>query len=149
MSAERVIFLDVDGVLNHDGCDWSAGHRTLDPACCERIRQICDRTGARIVVSSTWRLGDGMNLLREQFGRRIIGVTPARNFGARHKEIEEWMLQHAALPLEICVVDDDADAEIPLLPFVRTSHVDGLTEAKAAEIEAAFVGASPREEVQG
>lgn len=135
----KVIFLDVDGVLNHDGCDWSQGHRALDPLCCTRVREICDSLGARIVVSSTWRLSsDGMAPLLREFGERIIGVTPARNVGARHKEIEEWMLAHSAIPLEVCIVDDDADAEIPLLPFVRTSQVDGLTAGCAGKIRRAF-----------
>lgn len=44
----RVIFLDIDGVLN-------AGHGLLDPEMITRLNMITDTTKAVIVVSSMWR----------------------------------------------------------------------------------------------
>lgn len=65
----KVIFLDIDGVLN--STTWAAKHgyggwmdRTeeftrqnvlWDPDCVERLRRIVEATAAKIVISSTWR----------------------------------------------------------------------------------------------
>jgi hypothetical protein len=59
----KVIFLDVDGVLNSRGkwagCDLAnltdSGTR-IDPLAVARLKRIVDATDAKIVVSSTWRL---------------------------------------------------------------------------------------------
>lgn len=135
----KVIFLDVDGVLNHSACpEWEKGdHRVLDAACVQRVKDVCARTGAKLIISSTWRLSaHGMEPLLAVFDGLIIGVTPARNLGARHKEIEEWLLQHISIPIRFCIVDDDADAEIALLPFIRTGfETGGLTSALAQQLE--------------
>ena len=58
----KIIFADVDGVLN----TWTSQRRL---ECCHefsfvdtrkvlRLREIVERTGAQIVLSSSWRTGD-------------------------------------------------------------------------------------------
>lgn len=74
-SAVRIIFLDVDGVLNHDAYLEDVGierraqmlagegvpsgyeyYRALvDPDAVARLRGLVERTDAKIVVSSCWR----------------------------------------------------------------------------------------------
>jgi len=58
----RVIFLDIDGVLNH--CDTrSAISPTaaeplpipIAPECVVRLNRLIAETGAKIVISSSWR----------------------------------------------------------------------------------------------
>lgn len=121
----KILFLDVDGVLNHSGCpEWKDGHRVLDADCVARVKLVCERTGARIVVSSTWRLGDGMRPLRQAFGRLIIGETPYRYDSERRVEIGEWISAHPDTG-RVCIVDDDFDAEVVDLPFVRTDFESG------------------------
>lgn len=60
----KYLFLDIDGVLNHDEWFESDGYRKnranwqismFDPVCVERVNKILDVTGARLVVSSSWR----------------------------------------------------------------------------------------------
>lgn len=143
----RVIFLDVDGVLNHSETEgWKTEHHVLDAACVERAKRLCDDLGARIVVSSVWRLSqESMAPILEAFGGRVIGVTPSLPGGLeeRNKEIAAWLTTHSAIPMEVCVVDDEADAECVPLPFVRTSFEHGgLTENRASAIRAAF-GVTP------
>ena len=48
-----VIFLDVDGVLS---CNEHSQSATLEPAKMSRLAHIVERTDAKIVVSSNWRL---------------------------------------------------------------------------------------------
>ena len=60
----KVIFLDIDGVLNYT--KWYTDERNpgnlhgqegdLDPLCVDRIIRICEETGAKVVISSDWRI---------------------------------------------------------------------------------------------
>ncbi|OGR30838.1 MAG: hypothetical protein A2139_14760, partial [Desulfobacca sp. RBG_16_60_12] len=124
----KVLFLDVDGVLNHSRCpEWNNGDwRVLDQVCVHRVRRICEETGAKIVLSSTWRLDEeGVALLVEQFGDLIISKTPAKfSWRPRWQEIKEWLEDNG--PVEVaCVIDDDPDAELHGVTFVRTSFEMG------------------------
>jgi hypothetical protein len=57
---KKVIFLDVDGVLNGERVILSSpdnrGFSHLDPISIGLVRQLCRTFEAKIVVSSTWRL---------------------------------------------------------------------------------------------
>jgi len=52
-----VVFLDFDGVINH-------GHGPWLKHLVERLNQITDRTGAKIVVHSSWRWGRTLDQIR-------------------------------------------------------------------------------------
>ncbi|MBR4864842.1 MAG: hypothetical protein IKU07_09720 [Oscillospiraceae bacterium] len=54
----KVIFLDFDGVLNSNAYLMRSGGQgvTIDPARMVLLKQIVDATGAKIVLSSSWRL---------------------------------------------------------------------------------------------
>lgn len=55
----KVIFLDIDGVLNHRAMFVpGAGAAALCPKAIERFRSLVEKIGAIVVLSSTWRLGD-------------------------------------------------------------------------------------------
>ena len=60
----KYLFLDIDGVLNHDEWFESDVYKKnqnnwkvsmFDPKCIERVNTILEKTGAKLVVSSTWR----------------------------------------------------------------------------------------------
>ncbi len=52
----KVIFLDVDGVLTHNGyVNWQTRH--IDPVKVELLRKMKSQTGAIIVLTSTWKDG--------------------------------------------------------------------------------------------
>ena len=59
----KVIFLDCDGVLNYTKYYSTGqsngnlnGEEDIDLKCVNRVLQICKKTGAKIVVSSDWRI---------------------------------------------------------------------------------------------
>lgn len=90
----KVIFLDVDGVLNSN--DWYIYRRDaiemdsvqtqypfyeFDPRAIERLNRIIKETGAKIVVSSSWRSGESTESLQKLLNLvgvkgEVIGLTP-------------------------------------------------------------------------
>lgn len=96
----KVIFLDIDGVLNHEkwykkrmslkdtigSKEWSEHYPfyEFDPESVHRLNKIIDETGAKVVVSSTWRHGRSVQdlqyiLERVGFIGEIIDKTPSLN----------------------------------------------------------------------
>jgi hypothetical protein len=84
----KVVFLDIDGVLNH-GNSRSAPLATaaeplplpIAPECMARLNRLIAETGAKIVISSSWRLFArwqdlGPALIRQGLIAEVIGGTP-------------------------------------------------------------------------
>ena len=80
---QKIIFLDFDGVIT-----TMATRYALCPHKCNLLQQIIDRTGAKIVVSSSWRSKDAASTIAElndtscflhpfipSWVNEIIGVT--------------------------------------------------------------------------
>jgi hypothetical protein len=87
----RVIFLDVDGVI----CCNRVGH--LEEAKLRTLREVVDRTGAHVVLSTDWRrapkLKERLQATLHQFGIRCIGATQQldRYMPVRPREIVSWL----------------------------------------------------------
>lgn len=160
----RVIFCDVDGVLNHQGLydankprhgqttprDW------LCPTRIALLDALCRRTKACVVISSSWRTyvipgtaaGRGWQAVAELLAAaglsaEVIGGTPdlSHRAGAfymapdRGDEIRAWLAENPEVTR--WVVLDDQPVAVPLEHFVQTSLATGLTPeacARAADI---------------
>lgn len=143
--SEPVIFLDVDGVLNHRRVfSAGAGPCVLCPQAIERFRRLVSETGARVVLSSTWRLGNFPN--EHVFALRRAGVLERQHRDWRTKdlrgkvstggielpdhkrgnEIAEWLSRHPEVT-RYAIVDDDSDMLPDQMPrFVQTTFETGL-----------------------
>ena len=55
MIKQRVIFLDVDGELTYSSYKNNET-QNIDPEKILLVKEICDRTGAKVVISSSWRM---------------------------------------------------------------------------------------------
>ena len=107
-----VLFLDVDGVLN--SAKWFASQGPMsptevDPRAVRRVQRIIAKTGARIVLSSSWR---GSTELEEKLrvaGVPIDDVTPRHRDRSRGYEIAAWLAAHPDVS-NYAILDDDADA---------------------------------------
>lgn len=102
----RVIFLDVDGVLNSDLWMKSSGYiegtyptNQFDPKAIELFNKIIAQTGAKVVLSSTWRLKYSISEIREIFSQvnlecEVIDFTPDlkkdNDYVIRGNEILKW-----------------------------------------------------------
>lgn len=146
----KIIFLDVDGVLNNaDDSDHhihKGGCYFYSPKCVERLNKITDATGAKIVVSSTWRLGKTVNELQLQFKEmcitgEVIDKTCQLNHldGYRGNEILKWIKDNEVLLghyyynfKSYVIIDDDTDMLLWQKDnFVNTDGYKGLTDADA------------------
>lgn len=113
----KVIFLDIDGVLNswlyqrQRGTDDGNIDKTRLPL----LKEIVDVTGAKIILSSTWRMHWEKDIYKCDFiGKElsetfaladieIYGKTPIK--GARADEIKAWLDEHD--DIESFVILDD------------------------------------------
>ena len=147
----RIIFLDIDGVLNNEDTEDRCGYYIgIEDAKVELLKQIVDETGAKIVLSSTWRLGidnRGHRLeghipyLQEKLGKYGLEVfdktKQLSKYGdLRGKEIHEWLSRHPDVDGWV-VLDDEFfwdfnDYDIPrhrVQTWFYTSRGEGgLTE---------------------
>lgn len=151
----KVLFLDIDGVLNHENhYKWLMEtdeptplqrvypYSEFNPVSCQILNNIIKETGCKIVLSSSWRL-DGihrMNILFKHFGLpQIHDITPSlcERFGSlcRGKEIDKWLSEHPEVTKYV-IVDDDSDMEEYQLPyFVKTNpYGSGLDNECADKI---------------
>jgi len=58
----KILFLDIDGCLNcqttKDRIGGKGGLIGIDDKMLKRVKNICKKTGAKIVLSSFWRLSE-------------------------------------------------------------------------------------------
>lgn len=138
----KIIFLDFDGVLNNFAFlrTGGAGIHELDPMAIARLNTLVLRSGAKVVVSSTWRLRFSLDELRNilskyGFQGEIVGTTPhlpaAVAMGdlleARSHEIQMW-LRNAREEIESYVVLDDLYLEGCAAFLVQTDFELGLLD---------------------
>lgn len=146
----KVIFLDIDGVLNSRRTAIAAGGfpygflpdqmARFDPVAIALIRLLCRQTAAQVVISSTWRIGSTI----EEFAPLalpVIGLTPELHT-IRGAEIQAWLDAHPEVTRYV-IVDDNTD----MLPehgawFVRTTIDDGL-RFQHYEKALSLLGAAP------
>ena len=124
----KLIFLDIDGVLNHQSMtrdqwrvDNGDGYLTdgLCPRSVSNLNELTDNTNADIVISSTWRVGRTVDELRDVLGfagvtGNIIDKTPEFNQRSvfRGNEIYDWMkenIEESHNFQEYVILDDDSD----------------------------------------
>ena len=137
----RCIFLDIDGVVNCYDTKERAPSKVVgvEQRLIALIKQIVDATGAKLVLSSTWRkdwafdLLDGIDwrYLRDEFAKQdlyFMDYTPSRRDSHRGEEIKEW-LESTEYEVESYVVIDDEMFDIWELHgghMVQTSAATGI-----------------------
>ena len=144
VSNMKIIFLDVDGVLNQDGTKTRfRGCLGVDLDKIEHLNRIILETGAKIVMSSTWRrhpmhivyLKQEMDKVNPVLSAQIIGDTPDSNFNKyRAEEIEEWLQLNPGVT-QFIVIDDLDCEELDRFgnSFVKTYSSEGLTDEIATK----------------
>jgi len=133
---KKIIFLDIDGVLNvycqgRDvfGCTF---HKHFE----DNLRLIIEQTGAKIVISSTWRYS-GLKVMKEMWISRglageVIDITPDMikfvdnediyESVERGEEIHKWLDDHSDIESYVIIDDDDDMLESQKDNFVLTAN---------------------------
>lgn len=142
----KVIFLDVDGVLNNETLaaeiGWGGHFEEYEEATRDRIRwfqksvdnlrSIVEETDSQIVISSTWRVHFSVKKFKEMFAvygwdnAPVIDRTPITR-KSRGIEINRWLVDHK---VEGYVIIDDYPDFLPEQNshFVETDPNIGLTD---------------------
>ena len=137
----KVIFFDIDGVLN---CDRTPNPRgfpyVVDKRLLRRFKALLRRTGAKAVMSSTWRV-DPVGLAAARYhGVPFIDVCPDRPRSPRSREILLWIKRHPKVA-RYAVIDDEDD-ELDELPLFQPSSKTGLTPEVAQAVERYLAGST-------
>jgi len=146
MDISKILFLDVDGVLNRCGKSMLK----LETDLLANLVRIVDETDCQIVLSSTWRLmARAMKELKFAFDDRgliIAGATPdlARVMEngiwagkERGHEIQAWMDEHF-IPDRFVILDDNSDMAHLLPKLIKTDSFEGLTATITQQVIAAL-----------
>ena len=139
----KVIFLDIDGVLNSRIYDrkrnWNE-NTDIDETRLPVLKSIVDRTEAVIVLSSTWRThwdkdpalcgedGEYINKTLAKYGLEIYSKTPDYGLcGERKDEITGWLTSAKEEIESFVILDDYAFGWDELFDnFVKTNPNFGL-----------------------
>lgn len=136
----KLVFLDIDGVMNSCFSEVSDKHESLafDSQAVENLKHILNETDAKIIVSSTWRIGETVESLRgnifSHYGldEYVIGTTPVYNDTPRGVEIADFLAIVHKLAIEgIVILDDDSDMEDLKKYHVKINRKYGLTKQDA------------------
>ena len=110
----KVIFLDVDGVLNSDdyfdkieNMNIEGIENDIDVEKIKLLRMAIEETDAKVVLSSSWRYTRKAQSLKELLLRYGIYVnsTPFLNH-ERGKEIKEWIKNNRDIE-DFVILDDE------------------------------------------
>lgn len=154
MSKIRILCLDFDGVCNSETfyakrANGEYGVKPyplseFDPKVIEQVNRIIEKTGAKLVISSSWRFTEGLRNIMEQvgFSEKCLDFETTPYLGTIRgleikKYIEEYSDKHNGDEIETyCIVDDDIDMLYEQKDnFVKTdAYYGGLTNEKADEV---------------
>lgn len=149
-----IIFLDVDGVVNTNphihqtkrmGLPTSSHYIQLPEDTLMRLKRIVMRTGAILIMSSSWRLGYcgslpsksylNLNAQLAGYGMQLSGWTPRSSTGSRGQEIQNWLNAYMDLyGLTMCppyIIIDDSIKDIVEYHrghIIKTTLNQGLTD---------------------
>lgn len=155
MKNVKILFLDIDGVLNCSTTGYSPlWVRDLDEDKLSLLKEIIDRTGAKILLISSWKEGwyskpdkkalqsETANYLDDKFAKhdlRITAKVPDSDYGGRGKSILDYLdyiRKKGFNVLSFAILDDHDDDYTKMKlshHLVKTSFNKGALTKKKAE----------------
>ena len=142
----KVIFLDIDGVLNSFSCKTFINkHYFVMDEKIQLLKQLVDETEAKIVLSSSWRMGwvdhennedsidreDYLALIEKlkEFDIELYDYTPINvpHVKTRGEEIDMWLKKHDDVQ-SFVILDDmyNSNFKPHTAKLIQTSMEKGL-----------------------
>lgn len=134
MSPTKILFLDIDGVLNSKRtCEAFDGYphnfadmKRFDSVAIALVQRLCAQTACAVVLSSDWRFDFTAQETAKALDLPVIDVTP-KLVGSRGKEINAWLAAHPEVTV-FAIVDDIAEMfDTHPIQFVHTDDKVGLS----------------------
>lgn len=141
--SDRVVMTDVDGVLNDEAGHRSGADLPLSSEALANLRDLVGRSGARVVVTSTWRTSpESMARLRaagvlddahgDPTTPDLVSVLPSGlmlSMGTRGDEIDLWLDRHPEVRSWVVLDDAGEGFGRHASRLVRTRMETGLTRS--------------------
>ena len=152
----KIIFLDIDGVLNNTSTQkMFEEYYFVEDEKMELLKQLVVRTGAKLVLSSTWREGwyarermenpsksfqsairlfEALEKKLSEYDLELLSYT--EDFGTRGEEIDLWLKSWKGESIESFVILDDMypeDLQLHQEYLVQTTESFGLTQEDVEE----------------
>ena len=136
----KVIYLDIDGVLNsrrYDLYERTDVNAPIDESRAEMLAELARRTGAAVVLSTSWRdhwerdvgaideTGRKVFSVLERLGVRILDKTPRISGALRSQEIRAHLREHPEIDRFVILDDDPYDWGELSDCLVQTSYTRG------------------------
>ncbi len=133
----KIVFLDIDGVLNRHEYNLPAQSNSLDVGAVSNLNFVLAETNALLVLTSAWRYliqsgamtMDGFDYLLRTHGvvaGRLVGITASdEQIPRRSDQIVDYL--KTSDPQTWCVLDDEPDASPRSDRFIKTDGARGLT----------------------
>jgi hypothetical protein len=126
----KVVFLDIDGVLNTTHTPNPRGFPYIaDKKLVSRLRRLLTRARAKAVLTSTWRYDPVGLFAAKHHGIPFIDCVPDMPHRPRREEITAWLKAHPKVK-RYAVLDDDDD-ELDTLPLFQPAASEGLSPTMA------------------
>jgi len=147
----KIIFLDIDGVLNTSEYMGSIQGseeemKAIDPQAVKILNDLITDTGAKVVITSTWRRfvpfteicytleNKGLTNINSIIGmtRYLLPRKMSMPSTPRGKEIQEWINGFGSENItKFVIIDDDSDM-VHLMPnLIKINNKVGLTVQNA------------------
>lgn len=128
----KICFLDFDGVITATHRAFLAGLE-YDPVAASILNRVLNEGGYKIVVSSTWRLGESrltlwtyLKLMGIKVGLHEDYKTTEIHDKLRGNQIKEWLSRHPEVT-DYVIVDDDRDMlEEQMNRFIHCDGAEGF-----------------------
>lgn len=148
----KVIFLDIDGVLNNQNHILKlinllgreqyftivrALHESpFDYGSCLLLQQLIIELDLKVVLSSTWRRNTkSKDLIKKYAGIEIMDTTPVLSSSIRGEEIQQYLDTHGKITNYV-ILDDDSDIlDSQKDHFVKVDGKVGLTIKEIIQCE--------------
>lgn len=135
----KVLFLDIDGVLNNDIYkDQNLPYplSEFDPACVRCVNKIIEETGCEVVLSSDWRFTPEVNTILRKAGlaKDLYGATPYLLGVARGYEIQRYLNEHPEISNYAILDDIDQMLYVQRPHFAKTDCYFGITVEETEKV---------------